>query len=186
MKEIIPLTPQQRKEKEAEHQKRVSNLYKQSHNKLIKYAYKLTSNMVEAEELVSNLYEYLLVKQNDKLFWGENTYNILYCNRFIYSRFINSKTRGPQYQSLSDIEIEDDEYDDELDYAVMELHNEILNELKQLERTKMWASAKIFGLYVMSDKSLQKVADDIGISKSTTFLAVKKIRNHLKEKFGHP
>lgn len=172
-------------EKEKEHKKRLSKLYTDSHKKLVKYAYGLTKDMDDAEDLVSNLYEYLLVKQNDKLFWRDS-YNILYCNKFIYSRFINSQTRGMKYVPISEeLELEDIEYDIEKDKFLEELHQKILNELKELERTKLWASAKIFQLYTMSDKTLQKVADDIGISKSTTFLAVKKIRTHLQNKFGH-
>ena len=54
-----------------------------------------------------------------------------------------------------------------------------INELKQLEKTKMWPQSKIFQLYWMSDKTLDEVADDIGISKSTTFLAVRKIKKYL-------
>jgi hypothetical protein len=38
----------------------------------------------------------------------------------------------------------------------------------------------------MSDKTLDEVASDIGISKSTTFLAVKKIRKHLKSVIENP
>jgi len=50
----------------------------------------------------------------------------------------------------------------------------------------MWASSKIFQLYWMSDKTLDEVANDIGISKSTTFLAVKRIRKYLKEVINNP
>jgi len=59
-------------------------------------------------------------------------------------------------------------------------------ELKHLEKTRMWASSKIFQLYWMSDKTLDEVANDIGISKSTTFLAVKRIRKYLKEVINNP
>jgi len=38
----------------------------------------------------------------------------------------------------------------------------------------------------MSDRTLDAVANDIKISKSTTFLAVKKIRQHLKEVINNP
>ncbi len=58
--------------------------------------------------------------------------------------------------------------------------------LRYLEKTRMWASSKIFQLYWMSDKTLDEVANDIGISKSTTFLAVKRIRKYLKEVINNP
>ena len=62
----------------------------------------------------------------------------------------------------------------------------IENELKQLEKTKMWPQSKIFQLYWMSDKTLDEVANDIKISKSTTFLAVKRVRKYLKEVIDNP
>jgi predicted DNA-binding protein YlxM (UPF0122 family) len=50
----------------------------------------------------------------------------------------------------------------------------------------MWPQAKIFELYWMSDKTLDRVANDIGISKSTTFLAVRKIRRYLENVIDNP
>jgi predicted DNA binding protein len=38
----------------------------------------------------------------------------------------------------------------------------------------------------MSNDTLDEVAKKIGISKSTTFLAVRKIRNYLKESIDNP
>jgi DNA-directed RNA polymerase specialized sigma subunit len=82
--------------------------------------------------------------------------------------------------------MEDEEYDIGYDESIEEAHKEVIDELKRLERTKMWAPAKIFQLYMMSDKTLDEVAGAIGISKSTTFLSVKKIRQHLKEQIQNP
>jgi predicted DNA binding protein len=38
----------------------------------------------------------------------------------------------------------------------------------------------------MSDKTLDEVSKEIGISKSTTFLAVKKTKLHLKNNIQNP
>jgi hypothetical protein len=81
---------------------------------------------------------------------------------------------------------EDVPYDEENDLQVQRAHELVIAELKHLEKTKMWASSKIFQLYWMSDKTLDTVANDIGISKSTTFLAVKKIRKYLEEVIENP
>jgi hypothetical protein len=50
----------------------------------------------------------------------------------------------------------------------------------------MWASARIFELYWMSEDTLDEVSNKIGISKSTTFLAVKKIRKYLESVIENP
>jgi DNA-directed RNA polymerase specialized sigma24 family protein len=81
---------------------------------------------------------------------------------------------------------EDEEYDVEYDIRLQTAHEEVVRELKKLEVTRMWPQGKIFTLYWMSDKTLDEVAKDIKISKSTTFLAVKKVRKYLKEVIENP
>ena len=77
-------------------------------------------------------------------------------------------------------------YNEDKDIEMQEAFDNVMTELKHLETTKMWPQSKIFQLYWMSDKTLDEVAKDIKISKSTTFLAVKKIRQHLKEVINNP
>ena len=67
-----------------------------------------------------------------------------------------------------------------------EAYDEIMRELKRLEGTKMWPQSKLFQIYWFSDKTLDEVSKDIKISKSTTFLAVKKIRKYLEEAIKNP
>ena len=66
------------------------------------------------------------------------------------------------------------------------IHEEVMEELKRLEKTKLWPQSKIFQMYWCSDDTLDEVANKIGISKSTTFLAVKKIRKYLGEVIDNP
>ena len=134
------------------------------------------------------LYEYLHKKQNVKLFWGPNSYNLKYCNKFIRHRFINKTkklNRTTYVEDVIDNEV-DIPYDVERDLAIQKAHEEVLSELKKLEITKMWPSARIFELYWMSSDTLDDVSNKIGISKSTTFLAVKKVRKYLKEVLDNP
>lgn len=168
--------------------RRLTNLYIESHNWLIKEAKKITKNQEEAEDLVQELFEYLHTKQNPKLWWGSTSYNLFYCNKFLHSRFMN-KVRKLNRTTYVDVivDVEDDiPYDEEKDLALQRAHDEVVRELKQLSVTKQWPQAKIFELYWMSNKTLDTVANDIGISKSTTFLAVKKIRKYLEQVIENP
>ena len=170
--------------------KRLGVLYKEKHRWLVSEAKKLTKNREEAEDLVSELYEYLHLKCNPNIFWGES-YNIFYCNKFFFSRFMN-KTKKLNRTILSDdvykhLETEEDvPYDIEYDESIEQAHNDVLEELKRLSVTRMWPSSKIFELYWMSSDTLEETANKIGISKSTTFLAVKKVRKYLKEIIPNP
>jgi hypothetical protein len=81
---------------------------------------------------------------------------------------------------------DDDIYDIDFDTKLETAHNQVLSELKDLQRTRMWPSSKIFELYWMSTDTLDETAKKIGISKSTTFIAVKKIRKYLKTTIDNP
>lgn len=173
---------------ERECKRRLENLYSESHSWLIQTANKVTKNREESEDLISELYEYLHKKCNPKLFWGANSYNLQYCSKFIKHRYLNKTkklNRTTYVEEIFDTEI-DEPYDTEKDLAIQKAYNDVIQELKHLETTKMWASSKIFQLYWCSDSTLDKLAKEIGISKSTTFLAVKKIRIYLKEVIDNP
>ena len=173
---------------EIECQRRLTNLYEQSHPLLVKIALKVTKQKETAEDVVMELYEYLHKKQNIKLFWGPDSYNIKYCCKFIRHRFLN-KTKKLNRITLME-ELPDDmidiPYDYDSDISIQNAHEEVLRELKNLEATKLWASSRIFELYWMTPDTLDEVSEKIGISKSTTFLAVKKIRKYLKEIIDNP
>lgn len=173
-------------------ERRLTNLYNESHKWLLQVAFKVTKNTENAEDMVMELYEWLHTKQNPKIFWGTNSYNLLYCSKFIKHRFLNKTkklNRVTLIGSSADMkgsEIEDVEYNTEQDIRMQVAHEDIMRELHKLSATRMWPQAKIFELYWCSDKTLDRVARDIGISKSTTFLAVRKIRQYLKEVIENP
>jgi DNA-directed RNA polymerase specialized sigma24 family protein len=171
-------------------ERRLINLYNESHEWLIKESKKLTKNLQESECLVSDLYEYLHTKCNPKLFYGENTYNLYYCNKFLHSRFINKTKKLNRTILIGDYipweEQSEIIYDIESDIKLQKAHEDIMYELKKLESTKMWPQAKIFSLYWMSEDTLEETAEKIGISKSTVFLSVRKIRRYLKEVIENP
>jgi RNA polymerase sigma factor (sigma-70 family) len=168
-------------------EERLSNLFIESHGWLVKHAKKLTKSQEESEDLVSDLYEYLHKKCNPKIFWG-TAYHMYYCYRFLESRWINKTKKLNRIVYQEEIITEDvvDEYDIELDQTLENAHKEVVDELQKLSGTKMWAPAKIFELYWMSDKTLDEVANDIKISKSTVFLSVKKIRKYMESTLNNP
>ncbi len=81
---------------------------------------------------------------------------------------------------------EDIPYDYEWDLQLQQAHEEVMSELQKLKVTKMWPQARIFELYWMSEDTLDEVAKKIGISKSTTFISVRKIRKYLESTLDNP
>jgi DNA-directed RNA polymerase specialized sigma24 family protein len=111
-----------------------------------------------------------------------------YCYRFLESRWINKVKKLNRVHYLPEIHSEEvyEEYDELWDKDVQRAHDEVMGELKRLAGTRMWAPARIFELYWMSDDTLEEVAKKIGISKSTVYLSVRKIRRYLKEVIQKP
>ena len=171
-------------------ERRLVGLHSESYSWLVRAAKKITKNHEEAEDLVSELYEYLHIKCNPKLFYGENTYNLYYCNKFLHSRFMNKVKKLNRVSLIGDytaLEQQDEiEYDVDKDIQLETAHREVIEELNRLQITKMWPQARIFELYWMSDDTLDEVARKTKISKSTVFLAVKKVRRYLKDVVDNP
>jgi DNA-directed RNA polymerase specialized sigma subunit len=78
------------------------------------------------------------------------------------------------------------EYDYDRDEKIDKAYNEVREELHHMKNRKGFASAMIYEHYWFSDKTLDEVSKDIRISKSTVFLAVKKVKKHLKQNIQNP
>ena len=81
---------------------------------------------------------------------------------------------------------QDIQYDIEKDEKIDRAYDEVCNELDLMKKKKGWSSAMIYEHYWMSDKTLDEVSKEIRISKSTVFLAVKKIKGILKNNIQNP
>jgi DNA-directed RNA polymerase specialized sigma24 family protein len=167
---------------------RLTDLFNQHHKWLLKSASKITRNREESEDLVQELYQYLHEKCNPKLFGITTPYNLFYCSKFLHSRFINKTkklNRTILVDEINDVG-EDIPYDEEWDTLLQKTHEEVMGEIKKLKGTKMFASAMIWELYWCSEDTLDQTAKKIGISKSTCFLAVRKVRRYLQEVINNP
>jgi DNA-directed RNA polymerase specialized sigma24 family protein len=177
-------------DKHKENSRRLSNLYKESHNWLLAASYNITKNKETSEDLVGELYCYLGEKVNPSLWWGQNSFNVMYCYSFVKSRFLNKIKRDKKIRYQADNPIDntpDKEYDIEFDLKIEATYNNIIDELKKMEYTKQWASSKLFQMYAFDDgMTLEKLASEIKISKSTAFLNCKKTKIHLKNTIPNP
>lgn len=169
-----------------EHIKRLDILYRQHHEWLMQVAFNVCRDKEISEDLVSDLYLYLAERKDKNLYYN-NSYNLMYCLSFIKSRFINRTKIMNRNESLSDnYESVDEQYDVEFDEQLEKTYEDIKTILKDLQGTKMWASAKLAEIYFYTDATFVSMAKDIDISKSTAFLNVKKIRDYLKTNVTNP
>jgi len=171
------------KDIQKENNRRLSILYTKKNDWLMAAAYNLTKNRENAQELVAELYLYIAERGNPNIWWGVDDFNMMYLHSFLRTRNINAIKQKNKIQAIADDydEIETP-YDEELDMKIQTCYNGIVDEIQRLQGTSKWASARLAELYFFSDSkiTLDKLSKNIGISKSTTFLNVRKIKQHLK------
>ena len=166
--------------------KRLTVLYNNHHKWLYACAYNQSKDKRVSDDLVQELYLYLGTKKNPKLFFNDS-FNLLYCHNFIRSRYINYIKRENKLQPLTDrIDKEYETYDIESDKRLHDAYDMIKEELERLSKTRMWSSAKLYEMYAFSELTMEELSKKIGISKSTTFLNIKKVKEHLKQFIDNP
>ena len=175
--------------KRLENTKRLEVLYKESHPWLLAATFNIVKDRDVAEDLVGELYVYLGERINPSLWWG-NSFNVMYCYAFVKSRFLNKVKRDKKIKYHGDTLVDDridEEYDVDFDERLDKCYEDVIVELKNMEVTKHWASSKLYQMYAFNpEMTLEKLASEIKISKSTAFLNVRKTKTHLKEKIQNP
>ena len=172
---------------QSENNKRLEILYRKSHGWLSAVAFNLAKDKEVADELVGELYLYLAEKCNPAI-WYLDSFNLMYCHAFISSRFYNKIKAGKRNVSLSDSYDEvETEYDIDADEKIDNTYNQMVDELKRLERTRLWAPSKIYQMYAFDgEMTFEKLASELKLSKSTVYLNCKKIKKHLKDNLDNP
>jgi DNA-directed RNA polymerase specialized sigma24 family protein len=170
-----------------ENNKRLDVLFRKSHGWLSAVAFNLAKDKEVADELVGELYLYLAEKCNPSL-WYLDSFNLMYAHAFLNSRFLNrikaAKRNVPLSDSYDEVETE---YDVDGDEKVEDVYNKMVDELKRLERTRLWAPSKIYQMYAFdSEMTFEKLASELKLSKSTVYLNCKKIKKHLKDNLDNP
>jgi len=167
---------------------RLENLYKESHIWLIQVATNTTRNAENAEDMVSDLYLYLHNHRKKEIFWGKS-YNLIYCMRYIQCRWISKReklNRYKLYDNIMDMDTIDEPYDIDKDIQVMMTYDLVKEEVDALKNTKLFAQSALFKMYCYDDNTLSDVANKIGISKSTAFNSIKKVKDHLRKNIENP
>jgi DNA-directed RNA polymerase specialized sigma24 family protein len=172
---------------QSENNKRLDVLFRNSHGWLSAVAFNLSKDKEVADELVGELYLYLAEKCNPAL-WYLDSFNLMYCHAFLNSRFLNRIKAAKRNVQLSDSYDEvESEYDVDADTKVEDVYNKMVDELKRLERTRLWAPSKIYQMYAFDkEMTFEKLAAELKLSKSTVYLNCKKIKKHLKDNLDNP
>ena len=166
--------------------KRLDVLHRNHHDWLRSVSYNLCKDSDTSNDLIQELYLYLGEKQNPKHFFLDS-FNLKYCHMFLSSRWTNLVKRESKktYPGVFK-DTEDSVYNEDWDNELKRFEDDVKDELTRLRNSNMWSSAKLYEMYQFSDKTMEELSNDIKISKSTTFLNVKKIKQHLQEVIKKP
>jgi hypothetical protein len=110
----------------------------------------------------------------------------MYLHSYIKTRWLNRVKRDKKSTSNLPEEVEEEEYDIGFDMRLEKGYQDVLQELEKMKGTRSWSSAKIFELYWFGDDTMESLSDKLHISKSTTFLNVKKVKQHIRNKVQNP
>lgn len=171
--------------------KRLDILYKKHNDWLMKCAFNNTKNMMDAEELVQNLYVYLGTKGNPKLYYLDS-FNLKYCYLFIRSRFINKVKRDSKLDQVDETtvyNIPDIDYDYDEDNLIEETYNNINKQLKIYKKQKKanLTAATIFDLYHKDKKTtINSLANKLNLNRITVYLSLKRVKQMLNEELKNP
>lgn len=171
---------------EWENNQRLHILYTKHNDWLNAVAFKLTRDSDEASDLVSSVYLYLAEKCNPSLFYLDS-FNLQYLRSFINSRFINLRKRGNKQTNTTIFkDIGEEEYDVESDQKFESAYWGVMTELNEMKATPKWVSGKLFEIYHFSDMTMDEIAKDVGIAKSTCFIHIDKTKKYLQSKIQNP
>ena len=170
-----------------ENNKRLEVLYRKHDKWLRQVSYNICRNKEMVDDLVGELYLYLAEKNNEKIYYADS-FNLQYCRAFISSRFINKIKIENKFSDndVPDNRIED-AYNEEYDMALESTYTDVRKFLKDKQKGNKWVSYKITELYYFGNKkTIEGLAKEIGVSKSTIFLHIKATKKEIRKQFDNP
>lgn len=159
----------------------VEALYRKSNDWLLKCAYNFTRDREEAEELVQEVYLYLLQMENiEKIKFG-NALNLLYIYRIIKSKYLSGLNKNKTTQLLDDAEITSEEYDYLADEEFERVLGIVNYELGN-ESDVPWFDKRLLNVYLTEGHSLTSLSKATKISRSACWNSINKTKKYLKNK----
>lgn len=170
-----------------ENTQRVEILYNKHNNWLHQVAMNICHNDDESNDMLQDLYLYLMEKGNEKL-WFNDSFNLKYCYLFIKSRFTNKFNYSNSYK-LVDIPTNFDVEDEEYNYLIDSTYDKLKDKLKKYSQQKQWTASRIFELVYLDGekkKSYKEVAEELDLSVSTIVGKVNIAKEKLSKDLENP
>lgn len=159
----------------------VEIVYKNHHVWISQVAYNFTQNSIDAEDLVQELYVFLMEMNDINKIRFNDTVNLFYIYKILKSKFLNGKKKSSKINILpieeDYLDLEDTVYNVEKDMEFEKMLS-ITNHL--LEDNVHWYDSKLLQTYVNEGHSIASLHKATGISKSSIWTTIDKTRKYIK------
>jgi len=159
-------------------------IHKHHHKWLSQVAYNFTLDKDNAEDLIHEVYVYLMEMKDIEKIRYNGTVNLFYIYKTIKSKFLNSIKQSKKVTILpieeDFLEIEDFEYNLEKD----EEFKKMLEQTRHLlENDIHWFDARLLLTYVEESHSIASLHIATGISKSSIWTSLDKTKKFIKTSY---
>ena len=149
-------------------------------------AFNLTQDTDNAEDLIQEVYVYLMEMKDIEKIRYNGTVNLFYIYQTIKSKFLNSIKKSKKITILpideDFLEIEDLEYNIEKD----EEFEVMLKQTKHLlENEVHWFDARLLSIYLEESHSIASLHKTTGISKSSIWTSLNKTKTFIKDSYAN-
>jgi DNA-directed RNA polymerase specialized sigma24 family protein len=170
--------------KEQTNREIVELVYRNHSKWLLQVAYNFAQDKEASEDLVQELYVYLLEMKDIGKIRYNGTVNLFYLYKILKSKFLNNIKQNNKLNLLpveeDYLEIKTEEYslDKDEEFEKMLEHTKHL-----LESEVFWFDAKLLQVYINEKHSIASLHKATGISKSSIWTSLSKTRTFIKENY---
>lgn len=162
----------------------VELVYKSHHSWLLQVAFNFCQDREKAEDLVQELYVYLLEMKDIGKIGYNTTVNLFYLYKILKSKFLNQTKQNKKITVLAIeedyLEIEDIEYNEALDQEF----EKMLSITKELLETEVhWFDSKLLQTYINEKHSIASLHVATGISKSSIWTSLSKTKQYIRNSY---
>lgn len=163
---------------------RVALLYQKHKDWLTAVAFNFTQDQNRAQDLLQDVYLYLLeMKDLEKIIYSERDLNLYYIYQLIRSKYLNGikKKKKINITPLEEEYLENEgenEYDEQADANTERLLQIIKEGLEELH----WFDKKLFETYHNEGHSISSLHEATKISRNTIWQSLSKTKKYIKQK----
>lgn len=164
----------------------VKVVYDNHHNWLLQVGFNFCQDREKAEDLVQELYVYLLEMKDIGKIGYNSTVNLFYLYKILKSKFLNQIKQNNKITVLAIEEdylnIEDLEYDEDKD---REFESMLKTTKHLLESEIHWYDSKLLMTYINEKHSIASLHKATGISKSSIWTSLTKTKGYIKNSYDN-